>query len=141
MSVTAAGSDRQCSFVIELDDVQFEDFKTDDLGIWKSTGVNRGEFVITIEGETRFQVRRSHGAAHYTLFRRYYVHGTCPTFHRLIVSIQGNFILISGSRSNSFVHLTNEDFIVYPYKNILCAHTVTLTHLLACMEPCVLYVI
>lgn len=77
------------SFVIDLDFVQFEDLKADDLGVWKSTGVKRGDFVITSEGETRFQVGRSHGATHYSLFRRYYVHGTCPTFHRLIVSIEG----------------------------------------------------
>ena len=77
------------SFIIDLDYVQFEDLKADDLGVWKSTGVKRGDFVITSGGETRFQVGRSHGSAHYTLFRRYYVHGTCPTYHRLIVSIEG----------------------------------------------------
>lgn len=77
------------SFVIDLDYVQFEDLKADDLGVWKSTGVKRGDFVITSEGETRFQVGRSRGTEHYTLFWRYYVHGTCPTFHRFIVSIEG----------------------------------------------------
>ena len=77
------------SFIIDLDYVQFEDLKADDLGVWKSTGVKRPDFVITSGGETRFQVGRSHGSAHYTLFRRYYVHGTCPTYHRLIVSIEG----------------------------------------------------
>ena len=70
--------------VIDLDYVQFEDLKADDLGVWKSTGVKRADFVIT-----RFQVGRSLGSAHYTLFRRCYVHGTCPTYHRLIVSIEG----------------------------------------------------
>ena len=29
------------SFVIDLDFVQFEDLKADDLGVWKSTGVER----------------------------------------------------------------------------------------------------
>ena len=73
------------SFIIDLDYVQFEDLKADDLGVWKSTGVKRADFVITSGGETRFQVGRSYyGSPHYTLFPRYYVHGTCPTFHRLI---------------------------------------------------------
>ena len=35
------------SFIIDLDYVQFEDLKADDLGVWKSTGVKRGDFVIT----------------------------------------------------------------------------------------------
>ena len=38
-----------------VDYVQFEDLKADDLGIWKSTDVKRGDFVVT-SGETRFQV-------------------------------------------------------------------------------------
>ena len=37
------------SFVIDLD---FVHLKADDLGVWKSTGVKRGDFVITSEGET-----------------------------------------------------------------------------------------
>ena len=64
--------------------MQFEDLKADDLGVWKSTGVKRADVVITSGGETRFQVGRSHGSAHCTLFRQYYVHGTCP-FHRLML--------------------------------------------------------
>ena len=82
------GVTENASFVIDLDYVQFEDLKADDLGVWKSTGIKRGDFVITSERETRFQVERSHGAAHDTLLRRYYVHRTCPTFHHLIVSIE-----------------------------------------------------
>ena len=87
------GVTENASFIIDLDYVQFEDLKADDLGVWKSTGVKRSDFVITDEGEIRFQVGRSHGTAHYTLFRRYYVHGTCLTFHRLIVSIQGKLAI------------------------------------------------
>ena len=83
------GVTENASFIIDLDYVQFEDLKANDLGVWKSTGVKRVDFVITSEGETRFQVGRSHGVGHYTLFRRYYVHGTCTTFHRMIVSIEG----------------------------------------------------
>ena len=55
--------------------------------MWKSNGVKRSDFVITSEGETRFQVGRSRGTEHYSLYHRYYVHGTCPIFHCLIVSI------------------------------------------------------
>lgn len=86
------GVTTNATFIIDLDCVQFEDLKADDLGVWKSTGVKRVDFVITDEGETIFEVGRSHDEEHYTLFRRYYVHGTCPTFHRLIVSIEGGSI-------------------------------------------------
>ena len=85
------GVTTNASFVIDLDCVQFEDLKADDLGVWISTGVKRVNFVIT-DGETRFEVGRSHGKEHYTLLRRYYVHGTCPTFHRLIASIKGGYM-------------------------------------------------
>ena len=88
------GVTENASFVVDLDYVQFEDLKADDLGVWKSTGVKRGDFVITSQGETRFQVGRSHGAAHYTLFHRYYVHRTCPTFHCLIVSTEGELTIL-----------------------------------------------
>ena len=80
------GVTKNAAFVIDL---EFEDLKADDLGVWKSTGVKQGDFVITNESETQFQVGRSHGTAHYTLLRRYYVYGTCPTFHHLIVLIEG----------------------------------------------------
>ena len=62
--------------------------------------------MITSDGETRFQVGRSHGAEHYTLFRRYYIHGTCPTFHRLIVSIEGK---LAGDHDHFFFSL----FLLY----------------------------
>ena len=102
------------SFVIDLDSVQFEDLKADDLGVWKSTGVKRSDFIITSKGETRFQVGRSRGSAHYTLLRRYYVHGTCPSFHRLIVSIEGELVILLLLHNIMHVHLTQ-------YNNIILA--------------------
>ena len=87
------GVTENTSFIIDLDYIQFEDLKTDDFGVWKATGVKRGDFVITSNGETRFQVGRSQESAHFMLFRRYYIHGTCSTFHRLIVSILGELTL------------------------------------------------
>ena len=40
-------------------------------------------------GEIMYKQGSSHTAGYYNLTCQYYVHGTCPTFHRLIVSIEG----------------------------------------------------
>ena len=76
-------------FVIDLDFVHFEDLKADDLGCWKSTGVKRKDFRIASNCETRYYEGCSSAKNHYSLIGRYYVHGTCCSFHRLIVSIEG----------------------------------------------------
>ena len=84
--------DSNMSFVINLDSVPFNDLKADDMGTWKSTGTKHTYFHFNKHGEVIYKpLSHFRNKVYYNLTRRYYVHGTCSTFHRLIVSIEGMF--------------------------------------------------
>ncbi len=79
------------SFIIDLDRVRFDDLKADDLGSWKQTGSKRTYFRLDDHGQIFYSQATTGVQGNYCLLRRYYVHGTCPTFHRLIVSVEGTY--------------------------------------------------
>lgn len=80
------------AFVVDMDNVEFEDLKADDLGSWKGTGTKRMHFRVLPSGAVRFTMKKpSPGVAaqYFLLTRRYYVHQTYNKFHRMITDIQG----------------------------------------------------
>ena len=87
--VQPLGVTENATFIINMDHVRFDDLKADDVGSWKPTGTKHTYFCFSDAGETVYSQGVSHAAGYYNLIHRYYVHETCPTFHRLIVSIEG----------------------------------------------------
>ena len=87
--VQPLGVTDNATFIVDLDRVCFDDIKADDVGSWKPTGTKHIYFCFNDDGETVYSQGVPCGAGYYNLIRRYYVHGTCQTFHRLIVSIEG----------------------------------------------------
>ena len=86
--------DTNVSFIIDLDCVCFADLKADDMGSWKSTGTKHTYFHFDKDGEILYSQKASCGKkGYYDLIRRYYVHGTCSKFHRLIISIEGMYLV------------------------------------------------
>ena len=77
------------TFIIDLDRVCFDDLKADDLGSWKPRGTKHTYFRFNDQGEVVYYTGTSRCKEAYDLIRCYYIHGTCSTFHRLIVSFEG----------------------------------------------------
>ena len=76
--------------LIGLDRVRFDDLKADDLGSWIQKGSKHTTFRLDNEGNIYYNQGNVRGnKGYYTLLRRYYAHGTCSTFHRLIITIEG----------------------------------------------------
>lgn len=87
---------------VSLDCVRFDDLKADDMGSWTQTGSKHKYFRIDDQGHILYSQSSHGGRGYYCLLRRYYVHGTCSTFHRLIVSLEGcPFALLRFSTSTS----------------------------------------
>ena len=84
------GVNDNATFIINLDRVRFDDLKADDLGSWNQKGSKHTIFCLDDEGHVHYSQGNVGGKDYYTLLRRYYVHGTCSSFHRLIVTIEGN---------------------------------------------------
>jgi hypothetical protein len=80
------------SFIVDVDVVNFEDLKADDLGTWTTTGTKTCYFRFSSSGELRISYKRgsSNLSDYYTLTRRYYIHSSYDQFHRQIVDIKGN---------------------------------------------------
>jgi len=93
--VQPLGVMRNAVFMIDLDEVHFNDLKADDLGSWRATGTKRTHFCFTQSQDIRFASGKPHGstAGDYLLMtRRYYVHHTYDRFHWIITDIRGNFL-------------------------------------------------
>ena len=78
-------------FVVDVDAVEFQDLKADDLGAWSTTGTKKSFFRFTPSGNLRVTERKpgSQSSEYYTLTRRYYVHKSYDKFHRQLVDIKG----------------------------------------------------
>ena len=78
---------------IDLDHVQFDSLKADDKDCWKLKGsMHSSGWMIVARCCTvkDLLMSRSKGHYYYLLHRYYmYVHGTCPSFHRLIIRTEG----------------------------------------------------
>lgn len=88
------GVNDNATFIIDLDRVRFGDLKADDLGSWNQKGSKHTNFCFDDKGDIYYSDGNVSGLSYYTLLRRYYVHGTCPSFHRLIVTIEGMMSVI-----------------------------------------------
>ena len=95
--VQPLGVMRNAVFLIDLDEVHYEDLKADDLGSWKATGTKRTYFRFTQSQAIRYASGKPSGSStceYFLLTRRYYVHQTCDRYHRLIADIKGMCILL-----------------------------------------------
>lgn len=88
--VQPMGVTRNSLFQIDLDAVQFEDLKADDLGSWMATGTKRTHFRYTQNNTIKYATGLPPPSSDYFLLtRRYYVHRTYNKFHRIISDIKG----------------------------------------------------
>ena len=121
--VQPLGVMRNATFIVDIDEVAFEDLKADDLGSWSSTGTKRIYFRFTQRNIVRYASGiPSSSSDSFCLTRRYYVHKTYHRFHRIISDIIGNacpLLHIYGNRCNYMllnyvnftlvIELTNEE--------------------------------
>lgn len=93
--VQPMGVTHTATFVIDLDDIHFPDLKADDLGSWKPNGTKATCFDLLVGGEIQIITPKPKKIlpSSYILTRRYYVHGTCNQFRRVIVDVRGNYCL------------------------------------------------
>ena len=89
--VQPLGVSENATFIIDVDSVNFEDLKADDLGSWTTTGTKTCYFRFSSSGDLRISYKRSSSSSntYHTLTRRYYVHSCYDRFHRQIVDIKG----------------------------------------------------
>ena len=83
------GVNDNATFIVNLDWIRFDDLKADDLGSWNQKGSKHTIFCLDDNGHIHYSQGNVSGKSYYTLLHRYYVHGTCSSFHRLIVTIEG----------------------------------------------------
>jgi len=78
-------------FIIDLDSVEFDDIKADDLGSWRATGNKKQYFKIMPSGAIKYlQAKPADSKTqYYLLTRRYFVHQTYGKFHRMLADVQG----------------------------------------------------
>ena len=95
---------KNATFIVDIDEVAFEDLKADNLGSWSSTGTKRIYFRFTQRNNVRFASGIPSSFSDYLcLTRRYYVHKIYHRFHRIISDIKGNactLLHIHGNRCN-----------------------------------------
>ena len=81
------------AFLIDIDIVEFDDIRADDLGSWKATGNKKSFFRVMSSGAVKYLATKPVGSVstnYLLLTRRYFVHLTYDRFHRLIADIQGD---------------------------------------------------
>ena len=91
-SVQPLGVMQNAAFLIDIDMVEFDDVKADDLGSWKATGNKKSFFRVTSAGAVKYLAAKHIGTVsteYLLLTRRYFVHLTYDRYHRLIADIQG----------------------------------------------------
>ena len=77
-------------FVVDIDSVNFEDLKADDLGSWAGTDTKKTYFRVLPSGDVRYFVKKPASLSqHFLLTRRYFIHKTYNKFHRMITDVRG----------------------------------------------------
>lgn len=78
-------------FVVDIDSVDFQDLKADDLGAWSTTGTKKCFFRFAQSGTLRVTDKKPSNSKfnYFTLTRRYYIHKSYDKFHRQLVDIKG----------------------------------------------------
>jgi len=90
-TVQPLGVSQNAAFVVDVDEIDFEDLKADDLGSWKGTGTKRTHFRVLSSGAIKYSQKKpdaSWSTQYLLLTRRYYVHKSYDKYHRVIADIQ-----------------------------------------------------
>ena len=86
--VQPRGIIRNATFIVDVDDVNFSDFKTDDLGSWVTKGTKPLSFDFSLMDQYVYLPESLlFKKDHHT--RRYYTHATYRLFRRIIIDIKG----------------------------------------------------
>ena len=96
--VQPRGVTKNATFIIDVDHVNFDDLKADDLGSWITKGTKPTFFRLLANGSICLATGKpelQEGSDYYLLTRRYYTHATYGLFRRIIVDIKGLHVHIS----------------------------------------------
>ena len=90
-TVQPLGVNENAAFIIDVECVDHQDLKADDLGLWRSTGTKKSYFRFSPDGTLRVSEKRPRSipSTYYVLTRRYYTHKSYDKYHRLIADIKG----------------------------------------------------
>ena len=83
---------KNATFIVDVDDVNFNDLKADDLGSWITKGTKPTYFRLLPNGTIVVATGKpviQEGSSYYVLTRRYYTHATYGLFRRIIIDIKG----------------------------------------------------
>ena len=90
------GITRNAIFLVDLDDVLFNNFKADDFGTWTDNGTKSTYFSMPPGGVVHVasgKPSHSSKSSYYILTRCYYTHGTYKLFRWIVIDIRGNVTL------------------------------------------------
>lgn len=84
------------AFIVDIETVDHQDLKADDLGSWHPTGTKKSYFRFSSDGTLRVSEKRPRNmpSDYYVLTRRYYTHKSYDKYHRLIADIRGKLCII-----------------------------------------------
>ena len=89
-TVQPLGISENAAFVIDVEEVDLQDLKADDTGLWHPTGTKKSYFRFSQSGMLRICEKCPHNESeYYVLTRRYYIHKSYDKFHRQIADIKG----------------------------------------------------
>lgn len=93
-TVQPLGVSENATFIVDVETVNYEDLKADDLGSWHPTGTKRSYFRFSSDGTLRVSEKcpRNMPSEYYVLTRRYYTHKSYNQFHRQIADIKGKYV-------------------------------------------------
>ena len=82
--VQPMGVNNTATFIVDIDDVPFDDLKSDDLGVLLPKGIKSVYFTMSSSGKIRIapgKPSHSERSCYLVMTRRYYTHGTYNLFH------------------------------------------------------------
>ena len=98
------GVSANTTFIVDIDKVNFNDLKCDNLGTWTTTGTKSTFFRFAASGIKISEKKPPQSGVYHVLTQRYYVHGTYYNlYHQIIVDIQGECNL------NVYTHTGSSD--------------------------------
>ena len=98
-TVQPLGVSENAAFIVDVETVDYQDLKADDLGSWRPTGTKKSYFYFSPDGMLRVSEKcpRNMPSIYYVLTRRYYTHQSYDRYHRLIADIKGKPCLYVGT--------------------------------------------
>ena len=90
-TVQPLGVAENAAFVVDVETVDLQDLRADDLGSWHPTGTKKSFFRFCPSGTLRISTQCPRGALsnYYVVTRRYYVHKSYDKYHRQIADVRG----------------------------------------------------